>query len=89
MLVKPFKDLSLLKVDVNKVTAADAITESLTNNLQRYNELTVLSSSTGDYALEERLSNQEIRKLFLVDFLVTGTSQAIETNIRITAEVPT
>ena len=85
VLVRPLKNLN--KTTGNDFSISDSVTETLLIGLQRYEEIVTLSSSTSYHVVDAGLSNQEIKELYDVDYVVGGTVQQSGKAIRVTAEL--
>ena len=85
VLVRPLKNLN--KTTGNNFSISDSVTETLLIGLQRYEEIVTLSSSTSYHVVDAGLSNQDIKELYRVDYVVSGTVQQSGKKIRVTAEL--
>ena len=85
VLIKPFKNMQL--VEDSNISISDAVTQALSSSLQQYENITLLSTSTGEYVVESGMSDEEIANQYQVNFLVNGSVQKAGSQIRITSEI--
>ena len=85
VLIKPFKNMQL--VEDSNISISDAVTQALSSSLQQYENITLLSTSTGEYVVENGMSDEEIANQYQVNFLVNGSVQQAGSQIRITSEI--
>ena len=85
VLIKPFKNMQL--VEDSNISISDAVTQALSSSLQQYENITLLSTSTGEYVVESGMSDEEIANQYQVNFLVNGSVQQAGSQIRITSEI--
>ena len=85
VLIKPFKNMQL--AEDSNISISDAVTQALSSSLQQYENITLLSTSTGEYVVESGMSDEEIANQYQVNFLVNGSVQKAGSQIRITSEI--